>query len=63
MRGPLGRPHMIPMAAIGFTLFDTALGQCALAGGEAGLVGVWLPETTEAGLRRRIPPCRITTEE
>jgi methylated-DNA-[protein]-cysteine S-methyltransferase len=37
-----------------FALFDTAMGVCAVAQGEAGLVGVWLPEADEAALRGRI---------
>ncbi len=43
----------------GFSLFDTALGCCAIAWGEAGIVGVQLPEgdsaATRARLQRRFP--------
>lgn len=42
------------MPALGFILFDTAIGRCALAWGEAGIVGVWLPEADDQALRRRI---------
>ena len=42
-----------------FHLFDTAIGRCAVAWGEKGLVGVWLPESTDrrtlARIRRRLP--------
>jgi methylated-DNA-[protein]-cysteine S-methyltransferase len=38
----------------GFTLFDTAIGRCALAWGAAGIVGVWLPEAGDEALHRRI---------
>jgi methylated-DNA-[protein]-cysteine S-methyltransferase len=42
------------MNALGFTLFDTPIGACALAWGARGLVGVWLPERDERALRDRI---------
>ncbi len=52
------------MRAIGYTLFDTAIGHCGIAWGERGLVGVWLPETderrTRARLLRRLPDARET---
>lgn len=42
-----------------FTLFDTAVGACALVWGDAGLVGVLLPEpsagATRSKARRRYP--------
>jgi methylated-DNA-[protein]-cysteine S-methyltransferase len=45
--------------AQGFCVFDTAIGPCALAWGERGIVGVQLPEggraTTAARMRRRFP--------
>jgi methylated-DNA-[protein]-cysteine S-methyltransferase len=37
-----------------FTIFSTALGDCAIAWGEAGLVGVWLPMASAAALGARI---------
>ena len=47
------------MSAIGFTLFDTAVGRCGIAWGECGIVGVQLPErhdtATQARLLRRYP--------
>jgi methylated-DNA-[protein]-cysteine S-methyltransferase len=47
------------VADLGFTLFDTAIGRCALAWGERGVVGVQLPEArvteTRARMRRRFP--------
>jgi methylated-DNA-[protein]-cysteine S-methyltransferase len=43
----------------GFALFDTAIGRCGIAWGERGVVGVQLPESSEARtrarLRRRLP--------
>jgi methylated-DNA-[protein]-cysteine S-methyltransferase len=38
----------------GFTLFDTAIGLCALVWGEGGVVGFFLPEGDEARMRQRI---------
>ena len=50
------------MTAHGFALFDTAIGACAVAWGGRGLIGVQLPEASEAGtgarLRRRFPDAR-----
>jgi methylated-DNA-[protein]-cysteine S-methyltransferase len=47
------------VTAPGFTLFDTAIGRCAIAWGERGVVGVQLPEASEARtlarMRRRFP--------
>lgn len=42
------------MHALGFTLFDTAIGACALAWNAQGIAGVWLPERDDAALRHRI---------
>lgn len=51
-------------AMIGFTLFDTAIGSCALAWGPGGVVGVQLPEEnatkTRARVRERFPDARET---
>ena len=45
------------MTALGFAHFETALGHCAIAWGERGIVGVQLPEAspgqTRARMRRR----------
>ncbi|MED5618800.1 methylated-DNA--[protein]-cysteine S-methyltransferase [Ideonella sp. BN130291] len=50
------------MNAVGFTVFPTAIGACALAWGPAGIVGVWLPESdaaaTQARVLRRWPQAR-----
>ena len=50
------------MTARGFALFDTALGACGVAWGERGLIGVQLPEASEAKtrarMRRRFPEAR-----
>ena len=42
------------MTARGFALFDTAIGACGIAWGERGLVGVQLPEASEARTRARM---------
>ena len=41
------------MAEQGFTLFDTAIGACAVVWNERGLIGVQLPEINEAATRAR----------
>lgn len=47
------------MDAVGYTLFDTEVGRCAIAWGENGIVAVRLPEAddekTRAGILRRAP--------
>jgi len=47
------------MSEQSFTVFDTAIGACAIAWNERGLVGVQLPEgnadATRARMRRRFP--------
>lgn len=42
------------MSATPFTVFDTAIGACALVWSEAGIVGAFLPELDEVVLRARI---------
>ena len=42
------------MSALGFTLFDTALGRLGIAWSERGVVGVQLPEAREAATRARV---------
>jgi methylated-DNA-[protein]-cysteine S-methyltransferase len=42
------------MTAQGFALFETAIGRCAIAWGERGVVGVQLPEASEARTRARM---------
>jgi methylated-DNA-[protein]-cysteine S-methyltransferase len=58
-----GRPHLFAiraglgtpaMTAQGFALFDTAIGRCAIAWSERGIVGVLLPERDDAKLRARL---------
>jgi methylated-DNA-[protein]-cysteine S-methyltransferase len=48
-----------------FALFDTAIGQCGIAWGAGGIVGVQLPErhegATRARLLRRYPSARETS--
>jgi methylated-DNA-[protein]-cysteine S-methyltransferase len=41
-------------AATGFTLFDTAIGRCAIAWSDRGVTGVQLPEATDAETAGRI---------
>jgi methylated-DNA-[protein]-cysteine S-methyltransferase len=42
------------MAGRGYSIFDTAIGRCGIAWGEAGIVGVQLPEAREIETRRRL---------
>lgn len=42
------------MTALGFSLFDTAIGCCGIVWGEHGIVGLQLPEASEAKARARI---------
>src|ERR1051326_1855574 len=53
------------MMESGFALFDTAIGSCAIAWGERGVLGVQLPEAdatrTRARMRRRFPSARETS--
>jgi methylated-DNA-[protein]-cysteine S-methyltransferase len=42
------------MTAAGFALFETAIGPCGIAWGERGVVGVQLPESSEARTRARM---------
>ena len=37
-----------------YTIFDTAIGRCAIAWSDAGIVGVQLPEAREIDTRRRL---------
>jgi O-6-methylguanine DNA methyltransferase len=50
------------MTMPGFALFETAIGACGIAWGERGLVGIQLPEASEARtlarMRRRFPDAR-----
>lgn len=41
------------MSHQGFTLFETAIGPCGIAWGEAGIVGVQLPERSDEAARAR----------
>jgi methylated-DNA-[protein]-cysteine S-methyltransferase len=42
------------MTGRAYTIFDTAIGRCAIAWGDAGIVGVQLPEAREIDTRRRL---------
>jgi methylated-DNA-[protein]-cysteine S-methyltransferase len=42
------------MTARDFAIFDTAIGTCAIAWGERGIVGVRLPEASEGAIRARV---------
>jgi methylated-DNA-[protein]-cysteine S-methyltransferase len=48
-----------------YALFPTAIGECAVAWSERGLVGVWFPEATpqatRARIERRLPTAAETT--
>jgi hypothetical protein len=39
---------------VSFTLFDTAIGRCAIAWGARGVAGVQLPEANEPKTRARV---------
>ena len=41
-------------APVAFTVFATAIGDCALAWNDVGVLAVWLPEASAARLRARI---------
>ena len=42
------------MTGCGYSIFNTAIGRCGVAWGEAGIVGVQLPEAREIDTRRRL---------
>jgi len=42
------------MAGQAYTIFDTGIGRCGIAWGDAGIVGVQLPETREIETRKRL---------
>jgi O-6-methylguanine DNA methyltransferase len=42
------------MTALGFALFDTAIGRCGIAWGASGITGVHLPEANVVATRRRL---------
>jgi methylated-DNA-[protein]-cysteine S-methyltransferase len=42
------------MADAGYALFSTAIGRCGIAWGERALIGVQLPESSDAGTRARL---------
>lgn len=42
------------MTALGFTLFDTAVGRCGIVWGEHGIVGLQLPESSDDKARSRV---------
>lgn len=42
------------MSGRGYTIFDTMIGRCGIAWGQAGIVGVQLPEGREIETRRRL---------
>lgn len=48
------RRHLSLMTEQSFTLFDTAIGTCAIAWNARGLIGVQLPEGDAAATRRRM---------
>jgi methylated-DNA-[protein]-cysteine S-methyltransferase len=47
----------------GFALFDTAIGSCAIAWGERGILGVQLPEADAARTRARMRRRFASTQE
>jgi methylated-DNA-[protein]-cysteine S-methyltransferase len=51
------------MSDIGYALFDTALGRCALAWRARGLVRVLLPDVDDAALRRSVTTRHAEAQE
>jgi methylated-DNA-[protein]-cysteine S-methyltransferase len=47
-------PGQTRMAGRAYTIFDTGIGRCGIAWGEAGIVGVQLPEAREIETRKRL---------
>jgi O-6-methylguanine DNA methyltransferase len=45
---------MVATRAQAFAVFETAIGPCGIAWGDGGIVGVLLPEGSEAGMRARL---------
>jgi methylated-DNA-[protein]-cysteine S-methyltransferase len=45
---------MVATRAQAFAVFETAIGPCGIAWGDRGVVGVLLPEGSEAGMRARL---------
>jgi len=41
-------------ATVAFAVFATAIGDCALAWNDVGVLGIWLPEASAARLRARV---------
>jgi methylated-DNA-[protein]-cysteine S-methyltransferase len=46
--------HGQMLAGRGYTIFDTTVGRCGIAWGQAGIAGVLLPEAREIETRRRL---------
>jgi methylated-DNA-[protein]-cysteine S-methyltransferase len=44
----------VRMAGRAYTIFDTGIGRCGIAWGDAGIVGVQLPEAREIETRKRL---------
>jgi methylated-DNA-[protein]-cysteine S-methyltransferase len=42
------------MGAVSYALFETEVGVCAVAWGDAGIVGTWLPGASPAATRRAV---------
>ena len=42
------------MSGRAYTIFDTAIGRCGIAWGEAGIIGVQLPQAREIETRKRL---------
>src|SRR5512145_1827387 len=48
------RPEVAMARALGFSLFDTAIGACGIAWTETAIAAVQLPEADPDGTRRRL---------
>ncbi len=48
------RSGQVRMSGRAYTIFDTGIGRCGIAWGDAGIVGVHLPEAREIETRKRL---------
>src|SRR5215813_12708835 len=53
-RSPAGSAVMAQETQVFFALFDTAIGRCAIAWSEHGIVGVQLPARDDGAMRARL---------
>lgn len=56
-RGRVAGPAGAGRCGAGYALFETAVGRCAIVWNSVGVVGVQLPEASDAATRRRVAQC------